>query len=431
MTLLFRCAVGRAAISAAPCGMVDRSVTHRFIVTQIGARHRYAVPAILAEAGLLERFYTDIAGNVGYGAWLAALASVPGAPGRLRRLRGRQVPEAARARTRSFAGPFLRRVWRSAGVSDAADLFRAHLLFNEDWARAMASEGFGGATHLLSMLGEGGPYLREAKGAGLRVVSDVYARPEGARILVEERRRFPGWEDEPPDHAAIKAAMQQEDYLFTCSDWFLCPSEAVRDDLVLERGVDPGRIRVVPYGVHPDWLEIEPRPVRGRILFAGTANLGKGLHYLAIAADKLERRRLRCEIRVAGDASPRVREQAACRHLTFLGRLDRAAMPAEFQAADVLVLPSLAEGSAGVTYEALAAGVPVVTTRAAGSVVRDGVEGRIVPERDPEALAEAIEEIVEDRALRARMSEAARERAREYTWARHGQRLLAALGEMR
>ena len=50
----------------------------------------------------------------------------------------------------------------------------------------------------------------------------------------------------------------------------------------------------------------------------------------------------------------------------------------------MFVLPSLAEGSAEVTYEAIAAGVPVVTTRAAGSVVRDGIEGRIVPERDPD-----------------------------------------------
>ena len=93
----------------------------------------------------------------------------------------------------------------------------------------------------------------------------------------------------------------------------------------------------------------------------------------------------------------------------------------------MFVLPSLAEGSAEATYEALAAGVPVVTTRAAGSVVRDGIDGRIVPERDPVALADAIAEIVEDRDKRARMSEAARERARDYTWERYGERLVGAL----
>jgi len=50
------------------------------------------------------------------------------------------------------------------------------------------------------------------------------------------------------------------------------------------------------------------------------------------------------------------------------------------------VLPSLAEGSAGVIYEALASGFAVITTESAGSVVRDGIEGFIVPEGDPQAL---------------------------------------------
>jgi glycosyltransferase involved in cell wall biosynthesis len=87
----------------------------------------------------------------------------------------------------------------------------------------------------------------------------------------------------------------------------------------------------------------------------------------------------------------------------------------------------LAEGSAEVTYEALAAGLPVITTRSAGSVVRDGIEGFIIPERDPEKLTVAIRQIVEDRSLRDRMSVAARTRARDYTWQRYAGRLLAVL----
>jgi glycosyltransferase involved in cell wall biosynthesis len=163
------------------------------------------------------------------------------------------------------------------------------------------------------------------------------------------------------------------------------------------------------------------------VLFAGTANLGKGIHYLAMAAERLRRTRCAYDFRVAGSVATTVARQPLCRALHFLGRVPRDRIHEELAAADLLVLPSLAEGSAAVTYEALAAGVPVVTTPAAGSVVRDGIDGRIVPERDPVALADAIAELVEDRARRALMGAAARERARDYTWERYGERLVGAL----
>jgi glycosyltransferase involved in cell wall biosynthesis len=133
---------------------------------------------------------------------------------------------------------------------------------------------------------------------------------------------------------------------------------------------------------------------------------------------------------VAGNVSASIARRTECRHLNFLGRVPRERIAEEYRQADVFVLPSLAEGSAEVTYEALAAGVPVITTRAAGSVVRDGIEGRIVPERDADALADAIEELVENRALRDRMAVSARERARNYTWERYGERLVTALNEL-
>jgi glycosyltransferase involved in cell wall biosynthesis len=155
--------------------------------------------------------------------------------------------------------------------------------------------------------------------------------------------------------------------------------------------------------------------------------LRKGIHYFAMAVEKLVALGIRCEFRVVGNVQRSVADQKHCRHLTFLGRIPRADMAQEYAAADVFVLPSLSEASAEAIYEALACGIPIVTTWETGSVVRDSIEGRIVPSRDPEALANAIAEIVEDRQLRARMAHAARERASDFTWERYGERLVAAL----
>jgi glycosyltransferase involved in cell wall biosynthesis len=280
------------------------------------------------------------------------------------------------------------------------------------------------------MLGEGGPFLAEAKRRGLRVVSEVFILLSTERILAEERKRFADWEPDVPDYEALRRELKSENALLTCSNFFVCPSEAVRDDLVANWGVERSRSVVVPYGVNPEWLQMTPRPVRGRVLFAGTAELRKGIHYFAKAAEDLKSRGYVYDFRVAGSVTPRIAQRSETRHLSFLGRIPRHKIGEEFLAADVFVLPSLAEGSAEVTYEALAAGLPVVTTAAAGSVVRDGVEGFIVRERDPTALAEAIARIVEDRGLRERMSKAARSRARDYTSDCYGERLIVALKQL-
>jgi glycosyltransferase involved in cell wall biosynthesis len=69
----------------------------------------------------------------------------------------------------------------------------------------------------------------------------------------------------------------------------------------------------------------------------------------------------------------------------------------------------------------------VIATSAAGTVVRNGVDGLIIPERDTVALGDAIGQIIEDRPLRERIAAAARERARDYTWDRYGERLISTL----
>jgi glycosyltransferase involved in cell wall biosynthesis len=88
-------------------------------------------------------------------------------------------------------------------------------------------------------------------------------------------------------------------------------------------------------------------------------------------------------------------------------------------AADVFVFPSLFEGSAVVTYEALACGLPSVVTPSAGSVVREGVEGFLVEPGDIEALASRMARLGSDPVLRATLSAAARSRAEAFDWPRY------------
>src|SRR6266446_5101169 len=319
----------------------------KFLVAQIGARRGYAVPAILERAGMLEHFYTDMTSDSGLAKWLALCGSRFGLNSALGRLASRRLPESLRTSTSTFLAPSLRHACRLpfSGASSASR-FREHLRWSTDLGHAMIGRGFGNTTHLFSMLGECGPLLLEAKRRGLTVVSEVYILLSTERIVTAERRSFPDWEPPQPDPNGIRKEFLDEAAFLAHTDCAICPSAAVRDDLEADFGFTRGRSAIVPYGMDPKWLELTPRPQRGRVLFVGTAELRKGIHYLAMAAEKLRSQGGSYEFRVAGNVSSRIASQRVCRHLTFLGRIPRDQIQEEFAAADVFVLPSLAEGSA-------------------------------------------------------------------------------------
>jgi glycosyltransferase involved in cell wall biosynthesis len=400
----------------------------RFVVAQMGARRSYAVPLVLQQAGLLERFYTDFAGNVGCGEWLVRVARLLGLRTAADRLQQRRVPPAVVSKTQAIGRPAL---WLACnGLSsrgNAASRFHRQLRWSSALGRSVAQRGFGLATHIYSMLGEFGPALRTAREAGLSVVTEFYILLNAERILNAEQRVFPTWEAPVPDLDAVRREFPDQDQLLSLVDYAVCPSLAVQRDIEVNSGFPTGRSAVVPYGIDVHWLDVPSRPMPGRLLFVGTAGLRKGVQYLAMASQKLARRGRAYQYHIAGDVTPSVANQPACRHLLFLGRIPRQQLIEEFSTADVFVLPSLAEGSAEATYQALASGLPVVTTPSAGSVVRDGVDGYLVSERDPSGLANAIERVVENRELRSNLSRAARAQARKFTLSHYRDRLIIAL----
>ena len=126
-----------------------------------------------------------------------------------------------------------------------------------------------------------------------------------------------------------------------------------------------------------------------------------------------------------GSASARA-ELAGTVEIT--GPVSRSAIRDHYAWADVFFLPSICEGSATAVYEALTAALPVICTANTGSVVRDGVDGFIVPIRAVEVIAERIERLAADNDLRRFQSENARQRAAEYSLETYGACLLQLFG---
>ena len=168
----------------------------KFIVAQIGARRRYAVPTLLEDAGMLERFYTDCSGDIGLSRALAQLKGLPVIGKPARRLASRALPPNIRRKTTTF--PFrtiLHSLHQALLQPHAAAAFRSALRFSNALGHAMVRCGFGEATHVYSMLGECAPLLIAAKE---RVTADLSGRRPNLRTsgpgcaVFPETRQFYG-----------------------------------------------------------------------------------------------------------------------------------------------------------------------------------------------------------------------------------------------
>jgi glycosyltransferase involved in cell wall biosynthesis len=230
------------------------------------------------------------------------------------------------------------------------------------------------------------------------------------------------------EHLNLRAA----DLIFVVSD-------VERRNLVAA-GVNPFRIIVNPNGVDVDAfrpgcggrelraeLGIEDKRVVG---FTGTFGPWHGAPVLAAAAARVQDSR--CHFLFIGDGDERAATEAIIKaagkkdRATFIGRVPHDRVPSYLDACDILVSPHVPAadgseffGSPTKLFEYLAMARPVVASRLGqiASVIMDGENGLLVEPNDAAALAQAIERLAEDEALRRRLGSAARQTVAEhYTW---------------
>jgi glycosyltransferase involved in cell wall biosynthesis len=215
------------------------------------------------------------------------------------------------------------------------------------------------------------------------------------------------------------------------ADRVLVPSSHIAETLV-RYGTPPRKVRVVPYAADCGRFRPDDGKRQGAdctFLFAGGISHRKGIKYLLEAWRRIRRPGWRLEL-LGPMPADRLPLEPYLDSVELLGRVSHAEMPARLASADVFVFPSLFEGSAVVTYEALACGLPSVVTPNAGSVVRDGIEGFVVPSCDVDLLALRMERLGTDLELRARMGKAARARALAFDWPRYHDGLIAAVDDV-
>jgi glycosyltransferase involved in cell wall biosynthesis len=274
--------------------------------------------------------------------------------------------------------------------------FRLYPLFDR-WVRSLLRPG----QHLITSYAFANSAMKWSKAhGGMTFIDAQNSHPRFFwNLLTEEHRR---WGSTYPPVAQYfnqrgLESVDQCNYIFASSTF-------VRDSF-LAQGWEPRRVLLYTLPVNLDWFKPseaerpEFRPLT--LLNTGALCLRKGTPYLLEAFRLIRKKEPRAMLRlsqtVRDDAKEVLRRYADLPidwspffNLRFEDQ--RQQYVERFQTSDIFVFPSIEDGFAFVVAEALACGLPVITTKNTGAsdLVEPGKNGEVVPIRDPEAIAEAV-----------------------------------------
>lgn len=275
------------------------------------------------------------------------------------------------------------------------------------------------------------------RAAGARGVRRIYDLPIAhwrtlRRLLAEEAELQPEWAPtmEGLRDSADKLARKDEE--IALADRIVVASSFTRRSLEEHFG-DALPITVTPYGAPPPIVDApaaraDDEPLH--LLYAGHLSQRKGLAYLLAALPRLEGPwRLTLAGPMPSHVPPTLARWLEDPRCTWLGAIPHPTLLEAMARAHVFVFPSLVEGFGLVLNEAMAAGLPVVTTAhtAGPDLLREGVDGFVVPIRDPDAIAARLSALAADEPRRRAMGEAALAAASAAGWGTYEDRIRAVL----
>ncbi len=383
------------------------------LCVQDGARLHYAIPRALEQLGWLERVFTDFLVRPGsLDARIASLGKNRGPLG-ASRMQERRCVE---IQDRVVSYPLRSLLWKFHRKKFAAveDYYEWLSRQSAQW---MSKQNFGSANMAHGFVRNLHPdFCETCHDRGLRTIGDQMIAPAAIeqKEMERQRLRWPSWDAEKAHKNQRLIAFEEKTW--ERLDHLTCASDYVRDGLV-SCGVAAERISVIPYPA-PDFPTRDFTELKGskllRVGFVGSVNLRKGAPVFLEMARRLKGEGV--EFIMVGPLavhSSAINELQ--KHVTLAGPVPRSKVFDYLNSFDLFLFPSICEGSAGVVMEALATGLPVVTTPNSGTVVRHGVEGFVHEPDDLDGMEVSLRNLLENHSLREQYAVAARFRSQDYS----------------
>jgi glycosyltransferase involved in cell wall biosynthesis len=379
--------------------LMGKNNQHKIVVAHMGARMHYAVPAIFNQCGYLRRFYTDIySGKFNF-----------------IRLAAKQISFTRKFSDRSsnllsnklithfplFGLNYAHKLRRVKNAEErlsvyawAGKEFNRKILQHIRWDDIEAIYGYNTASLEL---------FQAAKNRGVKLIYEQTIAPLSVerQLLEAEEKKFPTWlTGSSIEHSSIVSEIiSREQSELALADYIVAGSDFVKRSLTSLNEDFGQKCSVIPYGVasanKQSMVNSDPRRRSLRLLVAGTLGLRKGSPYVLEVAKRIKGV---AEIRIVGSASM-LNKQSLLQlqqHCDYRGMVPRSEMNEHYSWADVFFLPSICEGSATVTYEAMQHGLPLLVTENTGAFITDGEEGFVVKTGDIDTMLDRIYQLRND-----------------------------------
>ncbi len=404
-------------------------VLNRIALVMDGSRRHYDVAEALERQGCLDRMFADwyaLPGSMQHYAanFLRFLGVTVG-----KRMSERYSPHISIDRIKSnpwlaLESQFIKRKYRVP-----EEFWKWSSKKTADW---VVHEGLGPANGLYGYIRNIDPGLcRLARSQGLHVVGEQMIAPAGIerREYEAQQAKWPGWEQRSST-SSFNLVTEIEEATWENVDRIVAPSQYVIDGLT-KQGVDSTRIELVPYPADFDSHSFVDRSLRKKQMtvgFVGHINLRKNAPVFLEIAKRMHSR----EIKFVMVGKNQLNEGLIERYsdcVQFTGAIPRSEVATMLSSFDVFFFPSTCEGSAGVVLEAMATGLPVLTTPNSGTSVTEGVDGFLCASDNVDGFVERIEQFSRDRNLRLELGRVAASNVRELTLDRYGEGIVGAFNK--
>lgn len=270
-----------------------------------------------------------------------------------------------------------------------------------------------------------------------KILFQLHPQPAFIKKLFEEEIRLV---------PAAKKSLSQEHELKNNDQHFKQLNlEAKKADLVfcassftkftLEQEQISTAIKVIPYGVSlKDYSFFERTNSKSlKVLFVGSLNQRKGIYYLLEAIEKLQKDHYDVELTIVGRGifDKEMLDLFTIKNLKLKQNVSFEELITSYKESDVFVLPSICEGFAQVILEAMATGLPVISTNhtSAPDLILEGVDGFVIPIRNAEIIVEKLIYLIDNPVERLKMGKFAFEKSQKFTWEKFKNQLIITLND--